>query len=196
MDCHPSDGLPVSVEYVDTFGDIKPSNSDAVKTIVAIHGNPGHYKHFSGLCDYFGKNGSKVRVIAPNMPDFGITRQTMAFWHSNEERSQFIRDFLKAINVSTIDCLICHSAGIHPISMIWTEPRDLTLRSVGIFSPQYLSDRFFLINKLLSNFSRNKFGIAFMDAIKAHELARGRSPLVFNSVDEVLYFVLVHSYIQ
>ena len=35
-----------------------------------------------------------------------------------------------------------------------------------------------------------------MDAIKAHELARGRSPLVFNSVDEVLYFVLVHSYIQ
>ncbi|CAG2103668.1 unnamed protein product [Medioppia subpectinata] len=191
----PTNGLPVSVEYVDTFGDRKALKSDNVKTIVAIHGNPGHHKHYSGLYESFGGKESSVRVIVPNMPDFGLTRQSMAFWHSNEERSQFIRDFLKAINVSKIDCLISHSAGIQPNSLLWSEPRELTIRSLGIFSPQYLSDRFFEVNKLLSNFARNKFGIAFMDAIKPHMISKGRSPITFNSVDEVLYFVLVHSYV-
>ena len=117
----PSDGLPVSVEYVDSFADKDIKNERDVKTVVAIHGNPGHHKHFSGLVDYFTQNDGKIRVIVPNMPDFSITRRTMAFWHSNEERSQFIRDFLTAINVSTIDCLVSHSVGIHPISLIWTD---------------------------------------------------------------------------
>ena len=116
----PSDGLPVCVEYVDTL-DVSESSDSDVKTIVAIHGNPGTHQHFNSISDYFQTNKWKVRVIVPNMPDFSITRKTMAFWHSNEERAQFIRDFLKAINVSTIDCLISHSAGIRPISLIWTE---------------------------------------------------------------------------
>ncbi|XP_054153582.1 uncharacterized protein LOC128952249 [Oppia nitens] len=189
----PSTGVKVNVEYVDTFGE---SNAfgDNIKTIVAIHGNPGHYKHFSGLFEYF--SGKSVRVIVPNMPDFSITRQKMAFWHSNEERSQFIRDFLKALNVSTIDCLISHSAGIHPISLLWTNPQELTIRSIGIFSPQYLSDRFFKINKFFAIFTTNKLGIAVMDWLKPHELLKGRSPMTYNSVDEVLFFALVHSYIE
>ena len=118
----PSDGLPVYVEYVDTL-DVSDSSDSDVKTIVAIHGNPGNLEHFNGLIDYFEsiENKTKVRVIVPNMPDFNITRKTMAFWHSNEEMSQFIRDFLKAINVSTIDCFVSHSVGIHPISLIWSD---------------------------------------------------------------------------
>ena len=119
----PSDGLLVNVEYVDTFGDNKLEIDDKVKTIVGIHGNPGHFTHFSGLIDSFGGQESTIRVIIPNIPDFSLTRKTMAFWHSNEERSQLIRDFLKAINVSKIDCLISHSAGIHPISTFWSNVR-------------------------------------------------------------------------
>ena len=117
----PSDGLTIRVEYVDTFVDERSKLSDDVQTVVAIHGNPGHHKHFSHLINYFNDRNCKVRVIVPNMPDFSITRKSMAFWHSNEERSQFIRDFLRAINVSSIDCLISHSVGIHPISLIWTD---------------------------------------------------------------------------
>ena len=124
----PSDGLKVNVEYFDTFNDNRHEIDDNVKTILAIHGVPGRYHHFNSLIDYFG-NDSSVRVIAPNIPDFSLTRKTMAFWHSNEERSQLIRDFLKAINVSKIDCLISHSAGIHPISQLWS---DVSLNSIEI----------------------------------------------------------------
>ena len=122
----PSDGLTVNVEYVDTFADRNSKISSDVKTILAIHGIPGYYHHFNELIKYFNKE-PRVRVIVPNMPDFSLTRKTMAFWHSNEERAQFIRDFLKAINVSTIDCLISHSAGIHPISQIWSNVRTFQL---------------------------------------------------------------------
>ena len=114
----PINGLDVKVEYVDTLGDNEPKKD--TKTIVAIHGNPGNHKHFSGLIDYF-KDKPNVRIIAPNFPNFRLTRETMAFWHSNEERVQFVKDFLKAINVNEIDCLVCHSAGIHPASLIWSD---------------------------------------------------------------------------
>ncbi len=117
----PSNGLTVDVEYVDTFGDNIETNE--CKTIVAIHGIPGHHKHFNELIDYFSK--SKVRVIVPNLPDFSLTRQSMSFWHTTEERAQFIRDFLKALNLNKIDCLICHSAGVHPISLLWSHVRNV-----------------------------------------------------------------------
>lgn len=118
----PSDGLNLSVEYVDTF-DVRFHTSDNMKTVVAIHGIPGYHHHFQQMIDFFSRKDSNVRLIVPNMPDFKHTRQTMAFWHSNRERAQFIRDFLRTLNVSQVDCLVSHSAGIHPISLLWSDVR-------------------------------------------------------------------------
>ncbi len=125
----PSNGLTVDIQYVDTFGDNVSTNE--CKTIVAIHGIPGYHKHFNELIDYFEKR--KVRVIVPNLADFSLTRQTMSFWHSTEERAQLIRDFLKALNVNKIDCLICHSAGVHPISLLWSHVRNNSFLNHKIF---------------------------------------------------------------
>ena len=113
----PPEGVTLKVEYVDTFVDNSDSND--IKTMVAIAGGFGHFNQFKSLINKFCDKQSKVRLIVPNMVDFSVTRKTMAFWHSNEERTQFIRDFLNAINVSTIDCLVSHSAGINPISGLW-----------------------------------------------------------------------------
>ncbi|XP_054152401.1 uncharacterized protein LOC128951179 [Oppia nitens] len=185
----PSSGLTVNVEYVDTLGDNKTGK---VKTILAIHGIPGYYNHFDKLYQYFGNKCSSVRVIAPNMPDFGLTRQTMAFWHSNEERSQFIRDFLKAINVSTIDCLVSHSAGIHPISMLWTDPQELAIKSIGLFCPQplWLSKNVLFYSELTSYLAKHKLGIKLMDTIRPDRIAhRFGYPMSYANVDEVLLTV-------
>ena len=125
----PDDGLVVSVDYLDTYADKDLTTGGLIKTIVAIHGIPGYYHHFNELIELFAKNNDlNVRLIVPNMPDFSLTRKTMAFFHSNQERSQLLRDFLKAINVSTIDCLISHSAGIHPISVLWSDVSNRLLK--------------------------------------------------------------------
>ena len=108
--------MNVSIEYADTC----PVVRSYTKKIVAIHGNPGTHQYLSGLIGYFLKKPN-VRFISPNLPNFEITSQTMSFWHSNEERVQLIRDFLQAIGVNEIDCLLCHSAVIHPILLLWSE---------------------------------------------------------------------------
>ncbi|CAG2103669.1 unnamed protein product [Medioppia subpectinata] len=158
-------------------------------TAIAIHGMPGNYEHFSGLFETFGGKESSVRVISPNMPEFSLTRQSMAFWHSNNERSQFIRDFLKAINVSQIDCLISHSAGIHPIAKIWSKPEDLKIGSIGLFCPQplWVTKLFFRLSRNLAYFAENKIGIKLMDVLRPDLIAhRFGYPMRFESVDEVL----------
>ena len=117
----PTDGLNLNVEYVDTLDNSSNKSSANLKTVVAIHGIPGYHHHFNEMINYFSAQDSSVRLIVPNLPDFKHTRQTMAFWHSNRERAQFIRDFLKKLNVNEIDCLVSHSAGIHPISLLWSD---------------------------------------------------------------------------
>ncbi|CAG2174008.1 unnamed protein product [Oppiella nova] len=126
------------------------------------------------------------------MPDFEITRQTMGFWHSNEERSQFIRDFLKAINVCNIDSLICHSSGIHPISMIWSQPQDLLIKSIGMFCPSiWVSRYYYFVGKFFTRFARNKYGIKLMEIIKLHSFAnKFYYALSYENVEQVLQVML------
>ncbi|XP_054169369.1 uncharacterized protein LOC128966544 [Oppia nitens] len=124
------------------------------------------------------------------MPDFGLTRQTKAFWHSNEERSQFIRDFLKAINVSTIDCLVCHSSGIQPVSMLWSDPRNLVIKSLGLFCPQPLwhQKHYLNISKFLSNFAKTETRIKFLEVLKVHKYAhKFYYPIEYPNVDQLLF---------
>lgn len=113
-DNSPTSGLDIDLEYVDV------NRGDCTTTVVALHGIPGNHQHFSKLIDYYSRNRPHVRLIVPNLPDFSITRQTLAFWHSSPERSQVLRDLFRAIDVRNIDCLICHSAGIQVASFLWS----------------------------------------------------------------------------
>ena len=112
-----SGGLDLTVDYLDTKKDGKQYN----KVIVAIHGCPDTYRTFTKLALHY--LDSDVRVIAPNLPDFTHTRRSKIFWHTSEEKSRFVRDFLYQINVDTVDCLISHSFGIQAISHLWLKVR-------------------------------------------------------------------------
>jgi hypothetical protein len=78
------------------------------KIIVLLHGIPGTVFDFEEFAEEFGE---KYRLIIPQMPDFELSRKTEQFWHSNEERVDFLLTFLRALNIKEVDCLFCHSGG-------------------------------------------------------------------------------------
>lgn len=112
----PNDGLELTIDYVDTIND---NTNTITKIIVAVHGLPGTYLHFDKLIDSY--RNTNVRVIVPNLPDFSHTRKTKSFWHTTKEKATFLKDFLHQLNITTIDCLVCHSFGIQTIAAIWDE---------------------------------------------------------------------------
>ena len=101
-----SGGVDLTVDYLDTKKDGRLYN----KVILAIHGTPDTYEAFSQLIQQYVD--TDVRVIVPNMPDFSHTRQNKIFWHTHEEKAQFVKDFLDRLDIDTVDCIVSHSHGI------------------------------------------------------------------------------------
>ncbi|XP_054152588.1 uncharacterized protein LOC128951363 [Oppia nitens] len=134
----PETGVKVNVEYVDT----NPDAAADCPTIVVMHGFPGSYRDFDRLIKHFGgddDNGKQnVRLIVPNFPNFEDTDRLNYFWHSSEERSQYLKDLLRQLNVRQIDCLVCHSASVSTAAYFWssiTEPIDsLKINSVCLLA--------------------------------------------------------------
>ncbi|CAG2115354.1 unnamed protein product [Medioppia subpectinata] len=130
-----------------------------------------------------------IRVIVPQMPEFSLTRLSMAFWHSNDERSQFIRDFLQAINVTKIDCLVSHSGGTNANSKIWSDPQELTIGSICLFSPFvfWKLPHFQTVCRYWAQVGETTAGINAMDALRPDKMARDLGfMLSLESVDEML----------
>lgn len=113
-----SGGLDVTVDYVDTKQDGKQYN----KVILAVHGSIDDFKSYTRLIENY-KN-TDIRVIAPNLPKFDLTRRTKFFWHTSEEKAHLIRDFLYKLNIDTIDCLVCHSFGFQSANLLWDKVRS------------------------------------------------------------------------
>ncbi len=107
-------GFDLTVNYADSALLSDPSDFD--RTVVAVHGVYGYFTHFEALFKHF--HGSRVRVIAPNMPDFSHTVKH-GFWHSPTERGVFLKDFLLKLGVTKVDCLVSHSSGMSPAAEIW-----------------------------------------------------------------------------
>ena len=76
------------------------------------------------------------------------------------------------------------------------QPQELTVKSIGLFSPQYLPERFYVIVRSLVVFCQSKWGIKLMDTYKPHIRAKAILPVSFSSVDEVLCFFLLQSDIK
>ena len=111
----PPKPLKLTVQYADTALGRDPKKFD--KTIVAIHGTPGYYTHFDTLVEHY--KDSNVRIVAPNLPDFSHTRENGYYWSTTPERASFVKQFLRDLNITEIDCLISHSYGAQCISAIW-----------------------------------------------------------------------------
>lgn len=115
----PKDGVEFEIDYIDT-GSLIQQNQQAGNrppTVLALHGAPGSYHDYALLIHHLSQQN--VRVIAPNFPEYVATVKTkVLFRHSADEKAAYLRDFLKAINVNTIDLLISHSSAIFPSLLI------------------------------------------------------------------------------
>jgi pimeloyl-ACP methyl ester carboxylesterase len=194
------------------------------KTILAIHGIPGHHQHFKRLIEYFSDNSVNsqneniacsikkdinYRVIVPNLPNFSLTRQSnMTFWHSNLERAQLIRDFLQQINVSTIDCLAVHSAGLHLCSRLWfglgyDQEQKLDIKSFALLSPHSMfqwNKRSFLVRLFsppISRMARHKHGLKLIDLFKIYRITNLLGyPIRFSNNDDLIFNAFHPKYME
>lgn len=113
----PKDGVEFQVDYIDTGLAFNDDIRSKMPIALALHGAPGSYDDFKLLINHLSQQ--KVRVIAPNFPEYIATVKTkVLFRHSADEKAAYLRDFLKAINVNKIDLLVSHSSAIFPTLLI------------------------------------------------------------------------------
>lgn len=74
------------------------------------------------------------RVIAPNFPPYSITTTTGKFNHSARERTQYVKDFLNAINIKNIDIVIVHSAGFLS-AVLLSEDAQFKIDKIVLINP-------------------------------------------------------------
>lgn len=159
----PSEGLEIDVEYADSAAGIKN-----VPVIVALHGHPGSHQDFKEVIQYFSLRN--CRVIVPNFPGYEYTKWNLGFWHSAEERAQFVRDLLKILGLKKIDLLLCHSSALYPASFLWSEDvnenKDFKVKSVAMLNPpnwKYLNQlQVFLANFFAMIISYSDFGRKYL----------------------------------
>ncbi|XP_054162346.1 uncharacterized protein LOC128960298 [Oppia nitens] len=168
----PKSGLNVNVEYVDT----KPNDRTGSATLVALHGCPGSYIDYTKLIENFGQH---YRVIIPNFPDFSLTNETNHFWHSGEEKSVFVTDFLQKLNVQQIDCLICHSSSIFAASYLWSKDNQyfnqIDIKTLCLLSnpgPKWFTIKGRLVSMFFTHLSRLRLIRQYLRSIWSRKMTK------------------------
>ena len=113
----PREGLEFQIDYIDTGLALDGARRARAPIALALHGAPGSYHDFALLIQHLHQQ--QVRVIVPNFPEYVATVKTkVLFRHSADEKAAYLRDFLRAINVTKIDLLVSHSSAIFPTLLI------------------------------------------------------------------------------
>lgn len=113
----PKDGVEFQIEYIDTGLALPEEARKEAPIALLLHGAPGSYHDFNLLIRHLSRQN--VRVIAPNFPEYTATVETkVLFRHSADEKAAYLRDFLKAMDITKIDLLVSHSSAIFPTLLI------------------------------------------------------------------------------
>ncbi|XP_037506428.1 uncharacterized protein LOC119382690 [Rhipicephalus sanguineus] len=129
----PPEGVEVELGYMHTGLDRPVAQRAGSPTVLLLHGAPGSYRDFTQLVPFLDSQG--VTVISPRWPDLRLSYQTGTFWHSAEEKTQLLTDFLKAINISKVDMLVAHSSAIYPTLNVMTRPGMPQVKAVALLAP-------------------------------------------------------------
>lgn len=124
----PNQGIDIEVKYLDT----DPSAPPSIPVVLAVHGAPGSYYDFEEMIAFLKNQG--VRIVAANFPDLSLIRERGIFKHTNEERSEFLHDWLKEIGVNRVDVAITHSSGVYSTIKLWQENHNL-IKSLVMLNP-------------------------------------------------------------
>ncbi|RWS00009.1 DUF1057 domain containing protein-like protein [Dinothrombium tinctorium] len=122
----PENGLKLIVEYADSGDKQRP-------TVLCIHGSPGSCQVFASLINYL--SAKNFRVIAPNLPDYSLTEKFNFFRHTSDEKTEFLKDFLKAIDVNEIDLVVSHSSGVYPAVRLWHDQTTIKVKALALLNP-------------------------------------------------------------
>ncbi|XP_074660492.1 uncharacterized protein LOC141912954 [Tubulanus polymorphus] len=139
------DGMKFSVGYIDT----KPLGTVHYgPTVLLLHGTPGSHRDFLPLISPLVDRG--VRVIAVNFPGFGVTRSALpssddedVFGQTTEEKTQFVIDFLSAINMkrkNSFDMIVGQgTASVIAMNLMLATPQEELFKSLTLISPLPIS---------------------------------------------------------
>ncbi|XP_027204858.2 uncharacterized protein LOC113798503 [Dermatophagoides pteronyssinus] len=181
----PTEGVDITIDYVDTQPNQKPK-----KTIVALHGLADTFRTYNLLFHHFQPR-SDVRLVMPNFPDFSQTRATnYKFWHSSDEKCHLLQDLFRHLNIDTIDCMVAHSFGSQPTSAILEKPQGLQVKSLAMIAPQFffdgISEKLHNNSKLMLRLSKSRILSRVLHRMKIHQ-SKG-IPFKFQDIDE--FFLL------
>ncbi|CAN8026741.1 unnamed protein product [Ixodes persulcatus] len=127
----PPQGIEVPVCYLHTGLD---RAWDAGRpTVLLLHGAPGSYRDFTDLVPFLDRVGATV--VSPTWPDLKLSYRVGTFWHSAEEKTHLLADFLRAINISKIDLVVAHSSAIYPSLNMMTRPGMPTVGGLALLAP-------------------------------------------------------------
>lgn len=109
----------------------------APKTVLCLHSAAGNYQQFTNQLYYLQHATPNLRVLAPNLPDYQLTIKTRgAYRHSTHEKAHIVSDFLTAINVHRVDCLVCHSmASLIAVKLLNDHSNRIRINSVMFVNP-------------------------------------------------------------
>lgn len=159
----PPEGIELDVKFIDT----RKSVHKEAPVLLAIHGAPGTFNDFNALIGHF--SNLNVRVISPNFPNLHYTDKTGHFRHSTEEKFEFLRDFLAALKIDTIDTLVLHSSACYPGLKLFRDASNLNIRSTVLINPaghrtiKAMKPEWFISNLVRLNLTqsgRKVFGLA------------------------------------
>ncbi|RWS26338.1 DUF1057 domain containing protein-like protein [Leptotrombidium deliense] len=180
------EGISTEVEYVDTkdiSGDEKP-----LATVLCLHGAPGSHRDFAALIKHL--TNKRVRVIAPNFPNYCITETTKVFRHSADEKAEYIKDFLDAIAVKKIDLLVTHSSAIYPSALLWESNTSPDITAIAMINPsghrRIKAMRPKIVTSPVVRVYQNKYGRFLVRKFGSHVLSVTGCAVKHNNMDNVI----------
>ncbi|KAI1305774.1 hypothetical protein HDE_01133 [Halotydeus destructor] len=123
----PKNGLEFKVDYVDIGSNSKQP------VVLALHGAPGSHEDYRPLIDHLSQSG--VRMIVPNLPGYEATVNSKGlFRQTAEERTEYVKDFLKAVNVKDIDMVVAHSSATYPAVRLREDKVNFKVKSLTLLN--------------------------------------------------------------
>lgn len=191
----PDTGAQAPVVYVHTGMD-RTERGDRGKRPLALllTGAPGSYSDYSRTIPHLDQNGADVLCI--NWPDFTFTSQTGYWWHSCDEKSNLVADFLKQLGIKKVDMLVAHSTGSPPAVQLVVEHPDIEVKSLALLMP--IASRVFkggknplLFNPITEWVIKARGGAAFTTPFFQTVMALSRHPSRGRAYD--VYFAYLSS---
>ncbi|GBM49236.1 hypothetical protein AVEN_59299-1 [Araneus ventricosus] len=66
---------------------------------------------------------------------YGDNLQPTKFRHTPEEKAEFVRDFLRALRVPSVDLILCHSSALFPGLYLSLENKGISVNSLALVNP-------------------------------------------------------------